>query len=99
MAKCAVSLCLLLLARCDAFMLPGAPRAVSFARCAVQPSMGAGVRQVLSRSGVYSGCTNSFTPCGNIAQVNTAEFEEAIQDCSTPIIVDIYAVWCARPAP
>lgn len=30
------------------------------------------------------------------AQVNTAEFEEAIQDCSTPIIVDIYAVWYAH---
>ena len=28
------------------------------------------------------------------AQVNTAEFEEAIQDCSTPIVVDIFAVWC-----
>ena len=28
------------------------------------------------------------------SQVNTAEFEEAIQDCSTPIVVDIYAVWC-----
>ena len=27
-------------------------------------------------------------------QVNTAEFEEAIQDCSSPIVVDIYAVWC-----
>ena len=27
-------------------------------------------------------------------QVNTAEFEEAIQDCSTPIIVDVFAVWC-----
>ena len=36
-------------------------------------------------------------PCAAVlrdAQVNTAEFEEAIQDCSTPIIVDIYAVWC-----
>lgn len=29
-----------------------------------------------------------------VRQVNTAEFEEAIQDCSTPIVVDIYAVWC-----
>lgn len=29
-----------------------------------------------------------------VRQVNTAEFEEAIQDCSTPIIVDIFAVWC-----
>ena len=27
-------------------------------------------------------------------QVNTAEFEAEIQDCSTPIVVDIYAVWC-----
>ena len=27
-------------------------------------------------------------------QVNTAEFEEEIQDCSTPIILDVFAVWC-----
>ena len=27
-------------------------------------------------------------------QVTTAEFEEEIQDCSTPIVVDIFAVWC-----
>ena len=26
--------------------------------------------------------------------MNTAEFEEQIQDCSTPIVVDVYAVWC-----
>jgi len=31
---------------------------------------------------------------GIVRQVNTAEFEAEIQDCSTPIIVDIYAVWC-----
>ena len=29
-----------------------------------------------------------------VRQVDTAEFEAAIQDCSTPIVVDIYAVWC-----
>mmetsp|Transcript_9935 Transcript_9935/g.25669 ORF Transcript_9935/g.25669 Transcript_9935/m.25669 type:complete len:160 (-) Transcript_9935:336-815(-) len=29
-----------------------------------------------------------------VQQVTTAEFEEAIQDCSTPIVVDIFAVWC-----
>ena len=29
-----------------------------------------------------------------VRQVNTAEFEEAIQDCSTPIILDVFAVWC-----
>ena len=28
------------------------------------------------------------------SQVNTAEFEEEIQDCSTPIILDVFAVWC-----
>ena len=27
-------------------------------------------------------------------QVTTAEFEEAIQDCATPIILDVFAVWC-----
>lgn len=32
--------------------------------------------------------------CSPSRQVNTQEFEEAIQDCSTPIIVDIFAVWC-----
>ena len=26
--------------------------------------------------------------------MNTAEFEEEIQDCSTPILLDIYAQWC-----
>ena len=26
--------------------------------------------------------------------MNTAEFEEAIQDCSTPIVLDVFAVWC-----
>ena len=31
---------------------------------------------------------------GLVRQVNTAEFEEAIQDCSTPIILDVFAVWC-----
>lgn len=31
---------------------------------------------------------------GLVRQVNTAEFEEEIQDCSTPIVVDIFAVWC-----
>jgi len=31
---------------------------------------------------------------GSVRQVNTAEFEEAIQDCSTPILVDVFAVWC-----
>jgi len=31
---------------------------------------------------------------GAVRQVNTAEFEEAIQDCSTPILVDVFAVWC-----
>ena len=29
-----------------------------------------------------------------VRKVNTAEFEAEIQDCSTPIVVDIYAVWC-----
>ena len=29
-----------------------------------------------------------------VRQVNTAEFEEEIQDCSTPIILDVFAVWC-----
>lgn len=29
-----------------------------------------------------------------VRQVTTAEFEEAIQDCSTPILLDVYAVWC-----
>jgi thioredoxin len=28
------------------------------------------------------------------AQVNTEQFEEEIQDTSTPIVVDIFAVWC-----
>ena len=32
--------------------------------------------------------------CYACSQVDTAAFEEAIQDCSTPIVVDIYAVWC-----
>merc|ERR1719263_283643 len=31
---------------------------------------------------------------GAVRQVNTAEFEEEIQDCSTPIILDVFAVWC-----
>lgn len=26
--------------------------------------------------------------------MTTAEFEEEIQDCSTPILVDVFAVWC-----
>ena len=29
-----------------------------------------------------------------VKQVNTEEFEEAIQDCSTPIVLDVFAVWC-----
>ena len=29
-----------------------------------------------------------------VRQVNTAEFEEEIQDCSTPIILDVFASWC-----
>ena len=29
-----------------------------------------------------------------VRQVNTAEFEEAIQDCATPIVVDVFAEWC-----
>ena len=31
---------------------------------------------------------------GLVRQVTTAEFEEAIQDCATPIILDVFAVWC-----
>eukprot|EP00320_Phaeocystis_rex_P020226 CAMPEP_0119070510 /NCGR_PEP_ID=MMETSP1178-20130426/40417_1 /TAXON_ID=33656 /ORGANISM="unid sp, Strain CCMP2000" /LENGTH=162 /DNA_ID=CAMNT_0007052357 /DNA_START=48 /DNA_END=536 /DNA_ORIENTATION=+ len=31
---------------------------------------------------------------GLVRTVNTAEFEEEIQDCSTPIILDVFAVWC-----
>eukprot|EP00316_Scyphosphaera_apsteinii_P026042 CAMPEP_0119308542 /NCGR_PEP_ID=MMETSP1333-20130426/11520_1 /TAXON_ID=418940 /ORGANISM="Scyphosphaera apsteinii, Strain RCC1455" /LENGTH=123 /DNA_ID=CAMNT_0007312339 /DNA_START=140 /DNA_END=511 /DNA_ORIENTATION=- len=31
---------------------------------------------------------------GLVRQVNTTEFEEEIQDCSTPIVLDVYAVWC-----
>mmetsp|Transcript_44399 Transcript_44399/g.117221 ORF Transcript_44399/g.117221 Transcript_44399/m.117221 type:complete len:123 (+) Transcript_44399:1-369(+) len=31
---------------------------------------------------------------GLVRQVTTAEFEEEIQDCSTPILVDVMAVWC-----
>mmetsp|Transcript_13019 Transcript_13019/g.22283 ORF Transcript_13019/g.22283 Transcript_13019/m.22283 type:complete len:163 (-) Transcript_13019:258-746(-) len=31
---------------------------------------------------------------GLVRQVNTAEFEAEIQDCETPILVDVYAVWC-----
>ncbi|KAL1515589.1 hypothetical protein AB1Y20_002209 [Prymnesium parvum] len=29
-----------------------------------------------------------------VRKVNTAEFEKEIQDCSTPILVDVMAVWC-----
>ena len=29
-----------------------------------------------------------------VKQVNTEEFEEAIQDCSTPILLDVFATWC-----
>ena len=28
-----------------------------------------------------------------VKQVTTAEFEAEIQDCSTPILVDVYATW------
>ena len=31
---------------------------------------------------------------GLARQVDTAEFEEAIQDCSTPILLDVFATWC-----
>ena len=31
---------------------------------------------------------------GLVRQVTTAEFEEAIQDCSTPILLDVFATWC-----
>jgi thioredoxin 1 len=34
------------------------------------------------------------SPRSLVRQVNTAEFEEEIQDCSTPIILDVFAVWC-----
>mmetsp|Transcript_29530 Transcript_29530/g.78543 ORF Transcript_29530/g.78543 Transcript_29530/m.78543 type:complete len:162 (+) Transcript_29530:21-506(+) len=37
--------------------------------------------------------TRSVT-MGLVRQVTTAEFEEEIQDCSTPILVDVMAVWC-----
>lgn len=29
-----------------------------------------------------------------VKQVNTEEFEEAIQDCATPIVLDVFATWC-----
>lgn len=29
-----------------------------------------------------------------VHKVTTAEFEEELQDCSTPILLDVFAVWC-----
>ena len=29
-----------------------------------------------------------------VKKVTTKEFEQELQDCSTPIVLDVYAVWC-----
>ena len=48
-----------------------------------------------SAARVSGGVSRCAAPqMGKVRQVNTAEFEEAIQDCSTPIILDVFAVWC-----
>mmetsp|Transcript_31743 Transcript_31743/g.101250 ORF Transcript_31743/g.101250 Transcript_31743/m.101250 type:complete len:160 (-) Transcript_31743:370-849(-) len=31
---------------------------------------------------------------GAVRKVTTAEFEQELQDCSTPILLDVFAVWC-----
>jgi len=31
---------------------------------------------------------------GAVRQVTTAEFEAELQDCSSPILLDVFAVWC-----
>ena len=31
---------------------------------------------------------------GLVRKVTTAEFEEEIQDCATPIVLDVFATWC-----
>ena len=90
-------------APCNAFAVAGGARAVRRAAVAQQALSMKLVRQVSATPDVLfggrpisCGLPGNFTEllCMDASQVNTQEFEEAIQDCSTPIVVDIYAVWC-----
>ena len=76
------------------FLAPARP--TTFPRMRAPPSRMAAVRQVCERPLLLPRCSSIIDEvrCSACSQVDTAEFEEAIQDCSTPIVVDIYAVWC-----
>ena len=92
--------------RCDAFAVPGVARASSSHRVAShaamklvqQVSLGPAVAFLFPVFFCWRRCSQAMAGLTTVRhvtmpQVNTAQFEEAIQDCSTPIVVDIYAVW------
>ena len=98
-----VAVAALIVGSCDAFVATGAMRAPATMRlAAAQHASMSLVRKVRSRPHTHFYLSLQYarplTSCQNAvtfaSQVNTQEFEEEIQDCSTPIVVDIFAVWC-----
>ena len=98
---------LLLVSIVDGYTIPGVTCTSSSYGCSLQVQMSAPlVRQVPLRvSRLDVSLTHPVILCqleiesdvrGRCfnPQVNTQEFEEAIQDCSSPILLDVYAVWC-----